>query len=83
MEGRNKEKLIKMVNKVIREEARAEALDILLNCDEQSYADFINYYKKGENGWNICCLALDLGKKRLIEAGKMTKKEGDFFGNFL
>ena len=76
---RNLEKSKKIVNKLIRVEARAEALVILEKCSDERFNEFMDYYKKKQE--NVCCMVLDLAKKELVESNKMYHKEEDYFGS--
>ena len=53
-----------MVNTLLVEECRAEALEILKNSSKEELEDFLSYYKNKE--YNLCSLELDYLKKELI-----------------
>ena len=69
--------LEKIVNDLIREDSREEALEILKMANKNEIYDFNFYYKK--ESFNICCMIIDTIKDRLIGEGKM--KYGGDFGN--
>lgn len=70
--------LIKIVNELIKKEARKEALDILELTTEDFRNQFINYYEDDKD--NICCMVLDAAKIKLVEGGKMEMSDKDYFG---
>ena len=68
--------LEKIVNEVIREDCREEALEILKLSSKKHVDEFIGYYKADKG--NICCLHLDYMKLLLVQKGLM--KSGGCFG---
>jgi len=66
--------MIEIINNLIREEDRKEALEILENSTEEEKKEFLDYYN--DKNYNVCCLVLDTIKDRLVKDGIM----GD--GNF-
>ena len=68
-----------IVNEVIAKEARSEAIAIM-EMSEDAKAEFMKYY--GKDQFNICCMALDKWKDKLVAAGKMVRCDGDHFGNW-
>jgi len=73
----NKE-VIKIVNKLIKKEAREEALEILSIAPKEQVDEFVKYWNLKQE--NVCCMVIDFTKIKLIEEGKMTMDEGDYFG---
>lgn len=73
------EKIEEIVNEVIIDYARKEALDILELAPEKDKLEFIKYYN--DKNFNCCCLHLDFIKHNLVKDGKMKLKEGDNFGD--
>ena len=71
--------IIDIVVKLIRVDARSEALEILDKCSDVRYNEFINYWNNKQD--NICCLVLDLGKKELVELNQMIHNKEDYFGS--
>lgn len=71
------EKCKEAVEKEIRKECRKEALKILTLGDDKDRKDFLKYHKKNQG--NICCLALDFAKKKLVESGKIKQNKRDCF----
>jgi len=75
-----------VVDEVLREEAREEAFQILTIGSKNSgdwekpLKDVEDYYKMGESGYNIVCMALDFAKHKLVNANLMEQKVGDHFG---
>lgn len=67
----------RIINDIIIEEARNEAMSIIELSNGKEKYDFINYYNDKKH--NICCLLIDTIKDRLIGEGKMEK--GGHFGN--
>lgn len=74
----NKE-IIKIVEGLIREEARAEALEILDKCSQIHFNEFMGYYNT--NKGNLCCLVLDAAKKHLVDSGEMLHSKEDWYGS--
>lgn len=70
----------KIVNKIIKEDCRKEAIEILSLSSEFNVLEFIKYHKDDKD--NICCLHLDFLKSKLVESGKM-KPDGQFGAPFL
>jgi hypothetical protein len=73
------EKITKIVNDRIREEARSEALEILSKCSDERFKEFLSYHFK--NKGNICCLVLDVAKSELVASNQMTHDINDYFGS--
>ena len=73
-----KNDLEKIVNDLIMEEARPEALEILENANDGQIKEFLTYYS--EDKGNICCMVLDSIKMNLVEKGIMKMNEDDHFG---
>lgn len=77
----------KIVNEVLREDAREEGFQILnIGAQnrgewEKELKDAIDAYNEGERGFNIVCMALDFAKYKLVNANLMKQKPGDSFGN--
>jgi len=71
-------KIEDIVNELIREESRKEALSILEKCTEEHFKDFLRYYKS--NSDNVCCLVLDAAKIDLVKSGGMSQDDNDSFG---
>lgn len=69
------QQLTKIVNEVIIDSARKEAMDILEASPQKDKEDFIRYYR--EKKFNICCLHLDHCKGKLEQQGIII--EGDNF----
>lgn len=70
-----------IVNDLIREDARNEALEILDLSRDEEIIEFINYYKN--NMGNIACLHLDTMKRELVKRGLMIHNKTDHFGHKL
>jgi hypothetical protein len=70
----------KIVTKLIRMDARSEALEILEKASESQMKEFLDYWNKKQE--NICCLVLDSIKIDLVKSGQMTKGENDNFGMY-
>lgn len=68
----------KILNDLLRVEARSEAFLILKKASDEQLEEFMTYYKKNKE--NICCMVLDFIKMKLVESGDMTMKENDYFG---
>jgi hypothetical protein len=71
--------LKKAVNIELRKDCREEALRILELGDDKDREDFLKYHK--EDKGNVCCLVLDYGKKKLIEAKKWEYNPDDCFND--
>lgn len=69
----------KIVNDVIKEESREEALMILGLSPKNEVDEFIKYYK--EDNYNICCCHLDKLKWDLVKKDKMSYNKNDHFGH--
>lgn len=74
----NKE-IVKIVENLIREEARAEALEILDKCSQARFSEFMQYYNNDTG--DLCCLVLDIAKKELVDSGKMKHYKEDWYGS--
>lgn len=76
----------KIVNDVLREDAREEGFQILNRGSqnrgkwEKTLKDVIDNYNKGESGYNVVCMALDFAKYELVKAGIMGQGPNDAFG---
>lgn len=80
MEEIERTKILKpLIKKLIRKDARKEALEILSICDEKWYNSFLDELKKGSD--NTACMAIDFAKKDLVKAGILENKEGDAFNS--
>ena len=71
----------KVVKHLIRQDARAEAIEILQKATTAELLEFESYYNKDQG--NVCCLVLDKIKDRLVEEHQMTQGIEDSFGEFL
>jgi len=81
-----------IVDKVLREQAREEAFQILLVGSknrgewERYLKDAVdNYTQAKEEGeesskYNVVCMALDFAKHKLVKANLMEQNPGDHFG---
>jgi hypothetical protein len=67
------------IRKELRQECRQEAIKILTLGDDQDREDFLKYHNLDMG--NLCCLALDFAKKKLIEARKWELNEKDCFND--
>lgn len=72
------------VNDVMREDLRWSSYDTLIRAKSSpsakiAYYNFVNAYhlmEQGEDSYgNICCLAIDLAKKKLKEARNQKRKK--------
>lgn len=77
-EDLSEKKLKQIVKDLIREEAREEALTILLKSSDSQLKEFMYYYY--EDIGNVCCLVLDSIKIKLVEQGVMKMGQDDYFG---
>jgi uncharacterized protein YeaO (DUF488 family) len=77
-EDLSEKKLKQIVKELIREEAREEALTILLKSSDSQLKEFMYYYY--EDIGNVCCLVLDSIKIKLVEQGEMKIYQNDYFG---
>lgn len=68
-----------IINEVIIEDARDEAVEILEKASPIRVNEFMYYYN--QNKFNLCCMHLDLIKMDLVHYGVMTQKETDKFGD--
>lgn len=68
-----------IINNLIKEEYRQEAINILNLSNNNEKKDFFHYYDNKK--YNICCLLIDTIKDRLIGENKISK--GGYFGNLL
>lgn len=68
-----------IVNDVIKEDARKEALDIINKSSDKIKMEFYEYYKN--NNLNSFCLHLDFVKYNLVKEGKIEQKFSDNFGD--
>lgn len=71
-----KKKLEKIINDIIKNNCRKEALEILSLSSQPDVDLFVKYYN--EKSSNICCLHLDYLKAKLVKEGKM--QSGGCFG---
>ena len=69
-------KYIRIVNKLLRESSRAEAIDILEKTDDKTRKEFLDKWKS--KSLNICCLVLDFAKDKLVEDGISSYIEDGF-----
>lgn len=69
----------KMLNGLIRTEAVSESIEILTNCSETRFNEFLTYHNVGKG--NLCCLVLDVAKSELVENGQILHSEEDWFGS--
>jgi len=70
--------IIKIVNNLIRKEARPEALLILEKCSELRFNEFMTYIINDKE--NVCCMVLDVAKSELVGSNQMIHTEEDYFG---
>lgn len=75
MSERKESEIKKMVKEIVREDCREEAVQILLLCEDKWYSDFVKNYKKGESGYNVCCMSLDFAKYDAVLLKKMKQKK--------
>lgn len=66
-----------IIDKLIINEHKDEALDIIILSNNSEKDNFLKYYK--EKKFNYCCMHLDTIKDRLVSIGKMENKGS--FGN--
>lgn len=71
--------IIKIVNNLIREEARPEALEILEKCSELRFNEFMTYFINNKE--NVCCMVLDVAKGELVGFNEIIHTEEDYFGS--
>ena len=74
----NDQIIIKIVNDLIIEEARPEALKILSFATPLQLMDFLQKYN--EKKYNSCGMLLDSIKLDLVRTDVMLMKPDDFFG---
>lgn len=72
-------KISNIVNDIISEHARCEAIDILLLTTNKELDDFFIEYQDGSG--NTCCLMIDTIKMRLVNENKMILNKDDNFGD--
>lgn len=72
-------KIVEIVKDRIREDARAEALEILEKCSTARFNEFLTYHSS--NKGNICCMVLDVAKSELVGENKMIHSVDDSFGS--
>lgn len=77
-EDLSEKKLKQIVNGLIRQEAREEALTILKKASDSQMKEFMYYYY--EDIGNVCCMVLDSIKIKLVEQGEMKMGQDDYFG---
>lgn len=70
--------LVDIVQDVVAEDYRAEAMYILSNTSSFRRNEIIKYYKDDKH--NIVCMHLDLLKAELVELGLMDNRVTDAFG---
>jgi len=75
---KNEKQIKKIINDLIKKEARAEAILILSKASDTQMREFLTYYS--EDKGNICCMVLDSIKVHLVKNGQMTMGEDDYFG---
>lgn len=74
-----KQQLQKVVNDLLRKEARKEAMEILEKSEHEKVGEFLDFYYGGME--NIACLTLDTAKDILVKKKKtMKQKKNDSFG---
>jgi len=77
----------KIVNDVLKEDAREEGFEILKRGSQNRGAwerflkDAIDNYNEGESGYNVVCMALDFAKYELVKVNLMSQNPGDSFGD--
>jgi hypothetical protein len=72
--------ITKIINEVIKPEARKEAINIMQLAEQKDIDDLKRYYK--EKSFNVVCLVIDKAKSDLVKSGKLIQNEDDHFGNF-
>lgn len=77
-EDLSEKRLKQIVKDLIREEAREEAMTILLKASDSQMKEFMYYYY--EDIGNVCCMVLDSIKIKLVELGEMKMGQDDYFG---
>jgi hypothetical protein len=78
--NKNLDKHIKsIVNKLVRKDARKEAIKILTASTSETIGQFLYYYYS-EIG-NVACMIIDSAKDELVKKKKMKQKKSDAFGN--
>jgi len=70
----------KIINEVIKPEARKEAINIMKLAEQKDLDDLIKYYNA--ESFNVVCLVIDKVKLDLVKAGKLMQNDDDNFGNF-
>ncbi|NJO92659.1 MAG: hypothetical protein HC831_29615 [Chloroflexia bacterium] len=70
----------KIINEVIKPEAREEAISIMKLAQQKDFDELIEYYDK--KSFNIVCMVIDKVKSGLVKEGKLTQNENDHFGEF-
>ena len=74
----NTKKVIKIVNNLIRKEARPEALEILEKCSELRFNEFMTYFLNNKE--NVCCMVLDIAKSELVGLNQIIHTDESHFG---
>ena len=69
-----------IIKKVIKKEARQEALTIMQRASKEEIDEFYKYYNK--NSYNIVCLVIDKIKFDLVKKGVLPQNNDDEFGHF-
>jgi adenylate cyclase len=72
-------KLTKIVNDVIREDFRKEAMEIVKHMDDEFSSEMIMYYD--DDNRNAVCMHFDYIKQQLVKKGIMKLDENDNFGH--
>lgn len=75
-----KEKTGAIINKVIKKEAREEALKVMAMAEKKDLDDFFTHYEK--QSFNVVCMVIDKVKTDLVKSNKLTQNPDDHFGNF-
>lgn len=73
-------KITTVVDDLIIEKARKEAVKILLLASYDDLIEFYDKYDEEVNG-NICCMILDSIKMKLVKEDKMKQNDNDCFGD--
>lgn len=67
-----------IINTIIRPKGKKEALEIIVNCSED---EFMEMSREFENvNYDIIQLQIDKIKSRLVNEGKMSQGDNDYFG---